>query len=55
MVTKIIGLIIGIAVCAAGISCRVKEKNDPESRKIYTVIGILGAAVAIFCGILLAV
>ncbi len=47
---KIIGLIIGLIVLTAGIYYLVKEgKNDPESRKIYTVISVIGAAVSVVC------
>lgn len=34
MVTKIIGLIIGVLVLGAGLYYRAKEKHDPESKKI---------------------
>ena len=33
MAAKIIGLVIGILVLAAGVYYLGKEKNDPESRK----------------------
>ena len=54
MAVKIIGLIIGIMVLGAGIYYLAKEKNDPESRKIYTVVSIIGAVVAAACALLLA-
>lgn len=44
MAAKIIGLVIGILVLAAGVYYLGKEKNDPESRKIYGVISALWAA-----------
>ena len=47
MILKIIGLLIGLAVAAAGGVCLAKEKDDPESRKIYTVVCIVGALVAV--------
>ena len=37
MAVKIIGLIIGALVLGAGVYYRAKEKDDPESRKIYTL------------------
>lgn len=40
---KIIGLIIGILVLGAGVYFLVKEKQDPESRKIYTVVSVICA------------
>ena len=45
MIVKILGMIIGILVLAAGLYYLVKEKADPESRKIYTVISLIGAIV----------
>ena len=42
MAAKIIGLVIGILVLAAGVYYLGKEKNDPESRKIYGVISAVG-------------
>lgn len=53
MAIKIIGLIIGILVLGMGVYYRSKEKHDPESKKIYTVVSVIGAAVAVICGILL--
>ena len=47
MAIKIIGLIIGILVLCAGIYYLVKEKHDPESRKIYGVISAVGAVVTV--------
>lgn len=50
---KLIGLIIGILVLGAGIYYLVKEKTDPESRKIYTIVSIIGGLIAIVCALLL--
>ncbi len=43
MTVSIIGIIIGVAVLGAGIYYLVKEKNDAESKKIYSVLSVLGA------------
>ncbi len=43
MAVSIIGLVIGILVLGAGIYYLVKEKDDKESRMIYTVISVIGA------------
>lgn len=43
MTVSIIGIIIGVAVLGAGIYYLVKEKNDAESQKIYSVVSVLGA------------
>lgn len=53
MTVKIMGLIIGILVLGAGVYYLIKEKQDPESRKIYTTAGILGGIVAAVCAVLL--
>lgn len=45
MIVKILGMIIGILVLAAGLYYLAKEKADPESRKIYTVISVIGAII----------
>ena len=42
-------------VVGAGIFYLSKEKHDPESKKIYTVVSVIGGAVAIVCAVLLAV
>lgn len=47
MIIGIIGLIIGILVAVAGIYYLGKEKNDPESKKIYRTITVIGVVVAI--------
>ena len=46
MLVKIIGLVIGISVASLGIYYLVKEKNDPESKKIYTCITAAGGITA---------
>ena len=39
------GIIIGLLVLAAGIYFLVKEKADPESKKIYTIVTLIGAVI----------
>lgn len=53
MVIKIIGLIIGALILFAGIYYLVKEKNDSESKKIYTIISIIGGLIVVVCVLLL--
>ena len=53
MIVKIIGLIIGLLVLGAGICYLVKEKQDAESRKIYTVVSVIGGVIAAVCAVLL--
>lgn len=53
MIVKIIGLIIGLLVLGAGICYLVEEKQDAESRKIYTVVSVIGGVIAAVCAVLL--
>ena len=53
MAIKIIGLIIGILVLCAGIYYLTKEKHDPESRKIYAVVSVIGWIITALCAVLL--
>lgn len=53
MAVKIIGLIIGILVLGAGIYYLAKEKHDPESKRIYTVVSIIGGIITAVSAILL--
>ena len=53
MAIKISGLIIGVLVLGAGIYYLVKEKHDPESKKIYTIVSIVGGIIAAVCAVLL--
>ena len=39
------GIIIGLPVLAACIYFLVKEKADPESKKIYTIVTVIGAVI----------
>ena len=53
MTVKIIGLIIGVLVLGAGIYYLIREKQDPESKKIYTITSILGGIIAAVCAVML--
>ena len=53
MAVKIVGLIIGILVLGAGIYYLAKEKHDPESKKIYSVVSAAGALITAVCVLLL--
>lgn len=53
MAFKIIGIIIGLVVLGTGIYYLVKEKHDPESKKIYTVVSAVGGIIALVCALLL--
>lgn len=55
MAVKIIGLIIGVLILGTSIYYLVKEKQDPESKKIYTIVSIIGGGIAAVCAVLLAV
>lgn len=43
----IIGLLIGILVFGAGVYYLVKEKEDKEAKKIYTVTAVIGLIIAV--------
>lgn len=43
----VVALIIGALIFGAGVYYLVKEKNDPESRKIYTITTVIGAVIVI--------
>lgn len=45
--------IIGTLVLAAGLYYLKAEKNDPESKKIYTAVSAVGAVIAVVCALLL--
>lgn len=53
MAIKIIGLIIGILVLCAGLYYLIKEKHDLESRKIYTIVSVIGGVICAVCAVLL--
>ena len=53
MVIGIIGIVIGLLVLGAGIHYLIKEKNDPESKKIYSITSAVGAIVTIVAAIIL--
>ncbi len=53
MTIKIVGLIVGVLVLGAGLYYLIKEKKDPESRKIYGAISAIGGAMAVVCALLL--
>ena len=52
MTVKVIGLIIGILILCFGIYYLVKEKNDPESKKIYSIASALGIIIFTICLVL---
>ena len=53
MVVKIIGLIIWILVLCAGLYYLIKEKHDPESKKIYSIVSVIGGVICAVCAVLL--
>lgn len=53
MVTRILGIVIGAAILAAGLYYLIKEKNDPQSRKIYLIMSLIGGGVAVLSTVLL--
>ena len=55
MIIKCLGLIIGLCVLIAGIYYLVKEKYDKDSRKIYSIISVAGAIVAVISAVMIVV
>ena len=54
MAIKIIGLIIGILVLGAGIYYLAKtEEYDLESKKISTIVSVIGGIITAACAVLL--
>ena len=49
MIMKVIGLLIGILILGAGVFYLMKEKEDAESRKIYTITSVVGAVIVLIC------
>ncbi len=47
MAVKIIGLIIGVLILGAGLYYLAKEKDDKESKKIYTITSVVGALISV--------
>lgn len=45
MIIKVIGMVIGVMLLVAGLYYLSKEKDDPESRKIYMIVSIVGLVV----------
>lgn len=53
MAIKIIGLIIGVLILGMGMYYLIKEKHDPESKKIYSIVSGIGGVIAVACALLL--
>ena len=47
MIGTIIGLLAGLAILIAGIYYLIKDKNDAQSRKVYSVFIVIGAVIII--------
>ncbi len=45
MIIEIIAIVIGILLIGAGIYYYTKEKDDAESRKIYSIVIVIGAII----------
>ena len=45
MIFNIAGLVIGLAILAAGVFYLIKEKYDKESVKIYSIISAVGGVI----------
>ena len=47
MIIGILGVLIGVLLLAIGGYYLVKEKNDPESKKIYSIVVVVGIVIVI--------
>ena len=47
MIGEGILLLIGVMMVVAGVYYRAKDKDDAESRKIYGIIALIGAALTV--------
>lgn len=47
MIFNVIGILIGLAILIAGVYYFIKEKADRESRKIYSVVSVIGALILV--------
>ncbi|MCC8014431.1 MAG: hypothetical protein LIO87_04475 [Eubacterium sp.] len=47
MIFSIIGIIIGAMITAFGLYYLAAERQDPESRKIYTIVSLIGGIIFI--------
>ncbi len=47
MILGIIGLIIGIAIVCGALYYLIKERRDPQSKKIYGVMLAIGGVITI--------
>ena len=55
MIIAILGIVIGLLVAGAGIYFLKENKNDAESKKIYSIVIAVGIIVAAAAGIYLGV
>ncbi len=51
MIISILGTLIGAAVTGVGLYYLKKEKDDPESKKIYSVISGVGAVILLIAAV----
>lgn len=47
MFFNIIGILIGMLIICFGIYYLIKEKNDIESKKIYTITSVVGIIILV--------
>ena len=53
MVVRIGTIVVGALIFIAGLYYLIKEKNDPESKKIYSIVSVVGAIILIIGIVLL--
>ncbi len=53
MIIAIIGIIIGLLVAGAGIYFLKEDKDNAESKKIYTIISVIGFVITAAAAVIL--
>ncbi len=48
MIFNIVGTLIGILILVFGIYYLIKDKDDSESKKIYSIVSVIGAIIIVF-------
>ena len=52
MIIRIIGIVIGVLILIGGLYYLFTDgRNDKESKKIYTIMSVIGAVIALGFGI----
>ncbi len=53
MIIAIIGIVIGLLIAGAGIYFLKEDKDNAESKKIYTIISVIGFVITAAAAVIL--